>query len=100
MDFIDQMRKMMEKASDAKKSAICLLKDHPELERLDKESETTLKALGEKADALEKEAKDEKKKFWDALETYLVEQKLITQEERDDNIQMMIRDGVLFKVEE
>lgn len=83
--------------------AICIVKEHPELQAmldglaaLDKSFDETLKFLEKQAKNAARKKSDESQKIWDSVKDHLVAKDLIRPGERDSLVFSYGTHGVLF----
>ena len=72
---------------------ILMLKDHPTLVELEKQYDEKMKFIVKRLDSLKTEVEENKKSFWETVESYLVEKGIDLDAHKK---QLCVRDDVLY----
>lgn len=91
------MFEILNKVNDESKKPICVVNDHIDIKIMFNRYTDKINSIRASLSNLESQVHEERKKFWEDLETRMVEKKLITQKEKNQNLRLEIYHGVIFK---
>lgn len=101
LNFDEELKRAMKLAARSmeKRTAVCMMKDYPDLEERFKFLKRQVEVFQEKKKKMDEEFDDLRRDFWQQFEKALVDHGLLTKKEvRDFNL--CLEDGVVFKIEE